>query len=436
MNTFVLDSSFTALLWLWAPRALAAFVIMVVAYFVGGFLKSLVATAVNRLPVLAKHSEGLAPQRTAGANVGEVVFWLVLLVGVVAALNALQLPQVAGPLNALLNRVMSFVPNIIGAGLILFVGYIVATIVKKLVTAALVASNADRVFAGLGLNSKSSSSPGDHAASLSQAAGTLVFVLILIPVVISALQTLNIQAISAPAIVVLSTILSAIPNVLAAAIVLTLGFLIGRWASKLVEGLLATTGIDRALGSLGALTSFGAKGGQATPSPAASGGMAPTKLIAGFVMVAITVFSAIEAAQLLHFAGLALVLAAVLSLAGRVIVGGAIIALGSLVADVLSNLIGRAPGQDNRFAASVVRWTAIALALAMGLKFMGIADEIVVLAFGLTLGSAAIAAALAFGLGGRDAAARLANDWASKALSPKQPVVAPQAQSVEDPSNP
>ena len=47
------------------------------------------------------------------------------------------------------------------------------------------------------------------------------------------------------------------------------------------------------------------------------------------------------------------------------------------------------------------------LVLAMGLKAMGIADSIVNLAFGLTLGAVAVAFALSFGLGGQEAAARL-----------------------------
>jgi hypothetical protein len=46
---------------------------------------------------------------------------------------------------------------------------------------------------------------------------------------------------------------------------------------------------------------------------------------------------------------------------------------------------------------------------------MGLADVIVMMAFGLILGSAAIAAALAFGLGGRDAAARILSQAADKA---------------------
>ena len=55
------------------------------------------------------------------------------------------------------------------------------------------------------------------------------------------------------------------------------------------------------------------------------------------------------------------------------------------------------------------------LVIAMGLRAMGIADSIVNLAFGLTLGSVAVAFALAFGLGGRQPAERLLSDLLDKA---------------------
>jgi hypothetical protein len=56
---------------------------------------------------------------------------------------------------------------------------------------------------------------------------------------------------------------------------------------------------------------------------------------------------------------------------------------------------------------------------------MGLADQIVMMAFGLILGSAAIATALAFGLGGRDAAGRIADYWASRITGPSAPPPAP-----------
>ena len=55
------------------------------------------------------------------------------------------------------------------------------------------------------------------------------------------------------------------------------------------------------------------------------------------------------------------------------------------------------------------------LVLAMGLKAMGIADSIVNLAFGLTLGAVAVAFALSFGLGGQEAVARLLCNMQDKA---------------------
>ena len=64
---------------------------------------------------------------------------------------------------------------------------------------------------------------------------------------------------------------------------------------------------------------------------------------------------------------------------------------------------------------------------AIGLTFMGLADQIVMLAFGLILGSAAVATALAFGLGGRDAAARILERWARAAPvpPPRRAIAAP-----------
>ena len=65
----------------------------------------------------------------------------------------------------------------------------------------------------------------------------------------------------------------------------------------------------------------------------------------------------------------------------------------------------------------IVRYAIIALFTAIGLTFMGLADQIVMLAFGLILGSAAVACAIAFGLGGRDAAARILDRWADEAAA-------------------
>ena len=140
----------------------------------------------------------------------------------------------------------------------------------------------------------------------------------------------------------------------------------------------------------------------------------PSKVVGYLVMAAIVAFFMVEAAHVLQFATIAEMVESVLGLAVQVIVGGVIIAAGVIIGDLLANVIDKGTGGADRFASTIVRWATIAMATAMGLSFMGIADDIVILAFGLILGAAAIATALAFGLGGRDAAGRVAQMWADK----------------------
>src|SRR4029453_16683148 len=91
-----------------------------------------------------------------------------------------------------------------------------------------------------------------------------------------------------------------------------------------------------------------------------------------------------------------------------------IIAAGVFIARFISSLVSSTEGA---FGRTLMRYGIIALATAIGLRFMGLANEIVILAFALILGSAALAAGLAFGLGGRKPAERVLDEYASRALS-------------------
>jgi hypothetical protein len=137
-------------------------------------------------------------------------------------------------------------------------------------------------------------------------------------------------------------------------------------------------------------------------------------VVGQLALAAIVLFSAVEAARLLEFTAIASMLEQILQLAAHVLFGGVIITAGVLVGNFLARLIDTSTDGADSFASVLVRWATIALATAMGLRFMGIADEIVILAFGLILGSAAVAAALAFGIGGRETAHRLLERWTSQ----------------------
>ncbi|MDP8916869.1 MAG: mechanosensitive ion channel [Pseudomonadota bacterium] len=432
----------------WGPRILAAIAIMVVAYFVGKGVKWALAKGIDKVPGLHHANEGSAKHETVGARLGDVGYWLVLLIGLILALNTLQLTGVTQPLNSMLQEFGTFVPNLVGAGLLFFVGFILATIAKRLVVAALEAANLDGWLERAGLSRLTG------AGGIARAIGTLVFVLIIIPVAISALQILNIEAISTPAVAVLNEILAAIPNVLAAAIVLAIAFVIARWVASLIEQLLPSLGFDnsiRALGNMGGGSSAPAERydtATSTSAPAAGGGsaMSPSKIVGQVAFAAIMIFAAVEAARLLQFAAISEILAEILALGGQVIFGGVIIAAGVIIANLLSRAIDKGTGGADGIASNIVKWATIALSVAIGLRFMGLANDIITLAFGLILGSAAVAfalavgvgGALAIGLGGREQGGRMAQrltslfdqkaGGAQSAPPPAQPTYRPPAE--------
>jgi len=407
----------------WGPRILGAIVVLIVAHFLAKAAQWALAKGVDRLPG-ANREPPADPKRSTGYQLGQLGYWLVMLFGVIAALSLLGLTTVVAPLNSLLTDVMHFVPNIIGAALIFFVGLVVATLARRVVETALNVAHVDRMLVRTGLSQMTG------AYGFARALGTLVFMLILIPVAIAALQQLNIRAISDPAIAVLATILNAIPHVLGAAIVLAIAFLIARWVSGILEQVLPSLGIDRTLEALGA--------GQAAPGPgpapatataeaealageAAPAGarLTPSKVLARLAFIAIMLFSAVEAARLLAFGAIATMLSQIVELGARVLFGGVIILAGVVLANFLAGLVRRSTAGQEGLASQLVRWATIALASAMGLRFMGIADEIVIIAFALVLGAAAVAAALAFGIGGREAARQLLDQWTHRVQAPR-----------------
>ena len=399
----------------WGPKILIAILILVATWIVARAVKWAIQKAIDRTPALRRHMTGPSDE-TVGHQLGTIAKLIIWLVGIMAALQFLGLGQILAPINALVNEIFAFLPHLIAAGLIFFVGLVVARIVKRLVETVLVAANVDGLLARVGIGSTEGTvradpaavppgaQPGATRASIARAAGVLVYALIIIPVAIAALQALGISSISGPATAMLNEILTAIPRVLAAALWVGIAFVAGRFLKTIIEAILPPTGFDDAIRSTGVL-------------PASA---FPSRIVANVAMIAIILAASIEAAKQLGGGTIAIFLAQVTELGGKVIFGTLIIVVGIFLARIVSNLVGSGTGEGG-FGQTIVRYAIIALFTAIGLTFMGLADQIVILAFGLILGSAAVAAALAFGLGGRDAAARIAERWADHAAPPAPP---------------
>ena len=411
----------------WGPRVLFAILILVATHFIAKAVQWAISRIVDKLPILKRHPG--AGGDSVGKELGRLGYWLVWLVGLIAALQPLGLSGVLTPVTSMTNEVFAFLPRLLGAGLFFFAGLILARIVRHIIEAALGALNLERLAGQAGLklgdvpvavDSQGVPSEGVAPArsSIARAVGVTVSATIIIFAAIGALQILQISAISDPATAMLNTIATAIPRVLAAMVWLAIAFLIGKWVKTLIETVLPSLGFDDNVRALGIMPV------QANPS----------RVIGTIAMTAILLGAAIEAAGQLGGDSVAALLFQITELGGKVIFGTVIIVVGLFLARILAGLVGSSTGEAG-YAQTIVKYAIVALFTAIGLTFMGLADQIVMMAFGLILGSAAVATAIAFGLGGRDFAARLLAEWKAGQMPPPPPIP-PRLKKVVDDSQP
>lgn len=315
-------------------------------------------------------------------SIGNIFYWLVILFFIPMILQSLGMVGLLEPVKNMIDKIINFLPNLLIAGVIGFVGYIVARILRGIVTNVISTLNLQSLLDKAGLK----------ATNLANIAGMVVFLLVMVPTIISALDALKIEAISRPATNMLDQIMAAVPNIMAAGMILVVAFFVSRFIANIVTSLLDNTGINEIPAKMGL--------GEVFNQTKASGVVG--KLIIIYAMILATS----EAANRLGFVTLKAKLADFINFGSNVLFGAIILMIGFWLANVVANIVKRSESGSD-FLAMLVRVVITGLVLAMGLKAMGIADSIVNLAFGLTLGGAAVAFALAFGLGGQEAAGRV-----------------------------
>ncbi len=413
LNNF-LDQIFAYL-----PRIGGAALLLGIAWVIATLVRTLVVNGLgrfnldDRLAQQAGLEDGQSPV-VLNETIGNVLFWFILLLFIPLVLSALQLPGLLAPVEELINAFLQAIPRLITAGLILALGWIIARIVRGVATNLLIAIGADQIGPRLGLKSTAS-----EGLSLSGLVGTLIYVLVLIPTVVAALNELAIDAISAPAIAMLEQVMTAIPQVIMAGVVLTAAYFVGQFVANLVTELLRSAGFDNILNVLGLPelqqdpqpTPPGLEVEGAPLAPAVSPGRTPSELVGIITLVAIVLFGAVTATEILNFAALTDIVRAVLRVGVRVLSGLVVFAVGLYLANLAFRLVSAMGTGQARTLAHASRITILIFVGAMALQQMGVAPDIVNLAFGLLLGAVAVSIALAFGLGGRDVAADQLREW-------------------------
>lgn len=374
------------------PRLVNAILLILLAIVIAVIVRAALRRVLTALHLDQRIGSGTTTGGSLTNMISEVVFWLILLLFLPAILSALAIEGLLQPFQNMVDKLLGFLPNLLAAVLILIVGFFVARLVRQLVTALLGRTGVDGLGARIGFSAANRQQP------LSNLIGTVVYVLIIIPVITAAANALGLPSLSTPLSDMLTTMLNALPNIFAAVLLLVLSYVIARLVTTLVTGLLKGIGFDNILIRIG-LTH--------QPSP---GSRSPSDLVGYLVFVGIMFFAAIEASRLLGFTEVATLIAGVTVLLGQIVLGLIIFGIGLFLANLAFQAISDTGMQQAHWLAWAARIAILLLTGAMALRQMGLASEIINLAFGLLLGALAVAAAIAFGLGGQQVAGRLLED--------------------------
>ncbi|NEQ67850.1 MAG: mechanosensitive ion channel, partial [Symploca sp. SIO2D2] len=354
------------------PQLLGAAILLGVAWLIASLVK-LVTTRSLRVFRLDERlgqqvespSEGTstsastppANQFSLSDTIGNALYWFIFLLFLPSILSTLGLQGTLEPVQQLLNEILAALPNILKAIVIAGAGWVVAQVVRRIVTGLLSAAGFNQLGSQFGLQTTTG------GKSLSWIIGTIVYVLILIPTAIAALNALEIQAISEPAIAMLDQILSAIPKIATAVVILIIAYVLGQFVSELVTNILTSIGFNNLFQWLG-LTSPSTS---ATPAdeepeiPEPSTGQetvlqsspvttrTPSELVGVIALVAIMLFAVVAATDILEIEPLTAIVTGIMVIAGQILGGLVVFAIGLSLASFTFKLVSSSGSQQSVF---------------------------------------------------------------------------------------
>lgn len=368
------------------PALIAAGVLLFVAWLLAMALRFLVIKggALFKLDErLTKYAALKEEERVSFTEtLGVAVYWFTLLLFLPSVLSALGIQQVAVSLQVIFEQIFSYIPNVLAAVVIVLVGWFIARVVRQVVEGLLKAIGTDQVGQRVGLSEE---------RSLSEIVGLILYIFIFVVALIAALEALDIAAITVPATQMLSTIINVIPNLIGAALVLIVAYYVGRLVANLLRDLLSGIGLDTVPEKLGITWSV------ETPL---------SQWVGYLILLAIMLFATVSAAELLGSTALTDILNVFIAFFWKVVLGVVIFGIGLYFAQLAYNAVMKTGINQANFIGRAAQIAIVVFAGAIALREVGIANEIINIAFGITLLAIGLAAALSFGLGTQKIAER------------------------------
>ncbi|MBE6667641.1 MAG: hypothetical protein E7607_04985 [Ruminococcaceae bacterium] len=310
--------------------------------------------------------------------VGKLVYLIVFLLFLPSALEAIGVTSVSSPINGFVSKFIDYIPNIIAAVILIYIGILIAQILGQIVSVLLKKTKIDSFIKRKDVDDEK------KVILLSDVLVKILMGVIILVAIVAALGVLNIEAISAPAIGIVSSIFGAVPKIILAAVVVSVGIFVASLACGFLYNVLIATNFDNVVKKIIPQFNFSA-----------------TKIVVNIVRTIIIIFVAAQGIEALNLSILTMIVTAVVAYLPLVIKAAVVLLVAFIGANFLEALILKSrPAYAG--LAKIVKVAVFTVAGFMILSQLEIASVIVNTAFIVTISAIAISFALAFGLGGKD----------------------------------
>lgn len=363
------------------PNWIYAVLMLVVAFVAATIVKSLMVKLLKALKAEEKLAKLGVKDASTGSSVefiAKLAYFVTFLLFLPGVLDKLGMNSVSQPITNMVNSFLAFIPKLVGAGIIIAVGVFIAKIVRDLLIALLRATKIDQLQAKAGILVTESS-------ALSTIISNVVYGIILLVMITSALDALGISAISVPANNIVKSIFDMIPYVLGAIVIIAVGVFISNLVAKLLGSLLAGVGTDKLIEKM---------------TGTAPKKVVLSKLISSIVKYVLIVIFIVQGINVLQLPVLTEVGASIIGYMPAVISAVIIVAIGLFAANTAETaLVKKFP--EAKASALVAKIAIYVLTAFLCLSQLNVANVIVETTFILLIAALCIAFAVAFGVGGR-----------------------------------
>jgi hypothetical protein len=206
----------------------------------------------------------------------------------------------------------------------------------------------------------------------------------------------------------LTKIMAYLPVLLGALIILVVGWLVAKAIKQLVDWLLATVRFDMLADKAG-ISEVLRKGNLKTTA---------SQVVSGLVYWLIMIMVLVMVVNALGLPKASDILTSLFAYVPKVIGALFVLVVAMFLANFVSGIVRTAAGNANlpkpEIFAGISRWAIIIFAITISLGELGIGTLLVTATFNIILGGVCLALALAFGLGGKDAAAKYIEELKQK----------------------